>query len=66
MNCTDQLAPPLNGSVSDHSIPAVPGTTVTFHCDDGLFPTGTMNATCLASGEWDRRPGDIVCREEPG
>ncbi len=62
MNCTAPLAPPQNGTISDHSVPAIPGTQVTFQCDDGLFPEGIMTATCLVAGKWDRNPGKIVCR----
>ncbi len=64
MNCTAPLHPPRNGAISDHSVPGIPGTQVTFQCDDGLFPEGIMTATCLATGEWDKNPGEIVCRNE--
>ncbi|XP_064403084.1 uncharacterized protein LOC135348714 [Halichondria panicea] len=64
MNCRAPLSPPWNGSVSDHSVPAIPGARVTFQCDAGLFPEGIMTATCLATGEWDKNPGEIVCRIE--
>ncbi len=64
MNCTAPLSSPRNGTISDHSVPAIPGTQVTFQCDDGLFPEGIMTATCLATGEWDKNPGEIVCRNE--
>ncbi|XP_064394885.1 sushi, von Willebrand factor type A, EGF and pentraxin domain-containing protein 1-like isoform X2 [Halichondria panicea] len=65
MNCTVQLSSPQNGTISDNSVPAIPGTQVTFQCNDGLFPEGIMTATCLATGEWDKNPGEIVCRNEP-
>ncbi len=65
MRCIDQLGPPQNGTISGHSVPAIPGTQVTFQCDDGLFPEGIMNATCLATGNWDKNPEEIVCRIEP-
>ncbi len=62
MNCTAPLFPPQNGTIIDHSVPAIPGTQVTFQSDDGLFPEGIMTATCLVTGEWDRNLGKIVCR----
>ncbi len=62
MNCTAPPSPPRNGTISNHSVPAIPGTQVTFQCDDGLIPEGIMTATCLATGKWDRNPGKIVCR----
>ncbi|XP_064407176.1 uncharacterized protein LOC135352000 isoform X2 [Halichondria panicea] len=64
MNCKAPLSSPQNGTISDHSVPAIPGTHVTFQCDNGLFPEGIMTATCLATGEWDKIPGEIVCRNE--
>ena len=64
MNCAASLSPPQNGTISDHSVPAIPGTQVTFQCDDGLFPEEIMTAICLATGEWDRNPEEIVCRNE--
>ncbi len=64
MNCRAPLSPPWNGSVSDHSVPAIPGARVTFQCDAGLFPERIMTATCLATGEWDKNPEEIVCRIE--
>ena len=64
MNCTASLSPPWNGTIGNHSVSAIPGTQVTFQCNDGLFPEGIMNVTCLATGEWDKIPGEIVCRNE--
>ncbi|XP_064401086.1 uncharacterized protein LOC135347119 isoform X2 [Halichondria panicea] len=59
---TTSLSSPRNGTISDHSVPAIPGTQVTFQCDDELFPEGIMTATCLATGKWDE---EIVCRAAP-
>ena len=64
MRCTASLPPPRNGTISDHSVPAIPGTQVTFQCDDALLPEGIMTVTCLATGEWDRNTGEIVCRDK--
>ncbi|XP_064403391.1 uncharacterized protein LOC135348919 isoform X2 [Halichondria panicea] len=64
INCTAPLSPPRNGTISDHSVPAIPGTHVTFQCDDGLLPDGITTATCLTTGEWNKIPGEIVCRNE--
>ena len=63
--------PPSDGSVNfgNQSPPYVQGTTVTFQCDDGLFPNDTMTATCRdmsGMGEWDPNPVDLTCRERPG
>ncbi|XP_064403457.1 uncharacterized protein LOC135348964 isoform X2 [Halichondria panicea] len=62
INCTASLPSPRNGTISDHSVPAIPGTQVTLQCDDELFPEGITTATCLATGKWDE---EIVCRAAP-
>ncbi len=59
---SNELSSPQNGTISEHSVPAIPGAQVTFQCDNGLFPEGIMTATCLVTGEWDKNPGEIVCR----
>ncbi|XP_064402132.1 uncharacterized protein LOC135347907 isoform X5 [Halichondria panicea] len=64
MSCTTSLSPPQNGTISNRSAPAIPGTQVTFQCDDGLFPEGILTATCLVTGMWDKNPGEIICRNE--
>ena len=64
MNCTVRLSLLQNGTISNHSVPAIPGTQVTFQCDDRLFAEGIMTATCLYTGEWDKNPEEIVCRNE--
>ncbi|XP_064403073.1 uncharacterized protein LOC135348703 [Halichondria panicea] len=64
MDCTAPLFSPQNGTISDHSVPAIPGRQVAFQCENGLFPEGIMTATCLATGEWDKNPGEIICRYE--
>ena len=63
--------PPSNGSVDfgNQSPPYVQGTTVTFQCDDGLFPNDTIIATCTdmsGTGEWEPNPADLTCRKKPG
>ena len=40
------------------------GSEVTYHCDDGLFPTGGMTSTCTddgGRGEWVPDPGQLEC-----
>ena len=64
--------PPSNGSVNfgNQSAPYSEGATVTFQCDDGLFPNDTRNTTCTdmsGIGEWVPDPADLtICREAPG
>ena len=62
---------PSNGSVNigNQSPPYAEGTTVTFQCDDGLFPNDTRNTTCtdmLGMGEWDPDPAYLDCGINPG
>ena len=41
------------------------GSEVTYHCDDGLFPTGVMTSTCTdvgRRGEWVPDPAQLICR----
>ena len=63
--------PPSHGSVNlgNQSPPYVQETTVTFQCDDGLFPNDTMTATCTdmsGTGEWNPNPANLICRVVPG
>ena len=62
--------PPSNGSVNlgNQSLPYA-GTTVTFQCNDGLFPNDARNTTCTdmsGMGEWVPDPADLDCRINPG
>ena len=41
------------------------GSEVTYHCDDGLFPTGVMTSTCTdggGRGEWVPDPAQLINR----
>ena len=41
------------------------GSEVTYHCDDGLFPTSVMTSTCTdvgGRGEWVPDPAQLMCR----
>ena len=60
---------PVNGSLGYHSIPSLLGTYITYHCDDGLFPTGVMTSTCTdvgGRGEWVPDPAQLMCEEQLG
>ena len=54
---------PVNGSVSvEGQAPHPLGSEVTYHCDDGLLPTGVMTSTCTdvgGRGEW---VPELMCR----
>ena len=66
----DVPQPPVNGSISGQSSLLPVGSEVTYHCDDGLFPTGVMTSTCTdvgGRGEWVPDPAQLMCGSElPG
>ncbi len=64
MKCFIQLDPPQNGTISDHFAPALPGTQVTFQCDNGLFPEGIMACHLSRYGRVGQEPsGDCLQRQ---
>ena len=54
--------PPVNGSFGGDITSTVEGSEITYQCDDGLTPEGTMTAVCGEDGEWRPYPGDVECR----
>ena len=54
--------PPVNGSFGGDITSTVEGSEITYQCDDGLAPEGTMTAVCGQDGEWRPNPGDVECR----
>ena len=60
----DALKTPANGSVSSRHFLHPVGSEVTYHCDDGLLPTGVMTSTCTdvgGRGEWVPDPAQLKC-----
>ena len=55
VNCSAP-SPPLNGHFQD-----VSSTTLTFGCDAGYEPQGSMTAMCVAPGVWTPLPRDLTC-----
>ncbi len=48
------------------TLPLSLGSTVTYRCDEGLFPPDVRTSTCTdveGRGEWVENPGSLVCRE---
>ncbi len=37
------------------------GTVLTYQCDNGLTPFGSVNITCMGDGEWSSDPGTNGC-----
>ena len=52
----------MNGSFGGDIPSTVEGSEITYQCDDGLTPEGTMTAVCGEDGEWRPNPGDVECR----
>ena len=48
---------PSNGVVSAVSS-TTEGATVTFQCEEGLFPSDTITSTCSSTGLWTPNPAD--------
>ena len=53
----------MKGSFGGNITSTVEGSNVTYQCDDGLAPEGTMTAVCGEDGEWRPNPGDVECRK---
>ena len=51
---------PSNGVVSAVSS-TTEGATVTFQCEEGLFPSDPVNITCSSTGLWTPNPEDVQC-----
>ena len=37
------------------------GSSITFTCEDGLFPNVTITATCTGEGHWTTDPAIYMC-----
>ena len=37
------------------------GSSITFTCEDGLFPNDTITATCTGEGHWTTDPATYMC-----
>lgn len=57
---------PRDGSLGSYLPSSPQGTTVTFQCNDGLFPSSTVLAVCDELGEWRPNPADHSCSPRPG
>ena len=51
---------PSNGVVSAVSS-TTEGATVTFQCEEGLFPSDTITSTCSSTGLWTPNLVDVQC-----
>ena len=53
--------PEFNSVVSNVSS-TTEGATMTFKCDEGLFPSDPITSTCNSTGQWTPDPADVQCR----
>ena len=37
------------------------GSSITFTCEDGLFPNDIITATCTGEGHWTTDPASYMC-----
>ena len=42
------------------------GSSITFTCEDGLFPNDTITATCTGEGHWSIDPATYMCTNANG
>ena len=56
-------SPPINGSFTGDTASSQRsvGSTITFQCDAGLFPVGSLTATCTDDGLWMPNPATFPC-----
>ena len=60
---------PANGSVIAYYSLYPVASEVTYHCDEGLVPTGVMTSTCRDVGgseKWVPDPGQLMCKKRTG
>ena len=51
---------PSNGVVSAVSS-TTEGATVTFQCEEGLFPSDPITSICSSTGHWTTNAADVQC-----
>ena len=42
------------------------GSSITFTCEDGLFPSDIITATCIEEGHWSTDPATYMCTNTTG
>ena len=50
-----------NGVVIHNYTTTFEGSSITFTCEDGLFPNVTITATCTGEGHWSTDPATYMC-----
>ena len=55
--------PPLNGTVDTYSS-TTEGSSITYHCNMGLFPVNKLVSVCSCTGQWTPNPTELSCTTE--
>ena len=42
------------------------GSSITFTCEDGIFPNVNITATCTGEGHWSPDPATYMCKDAIG
>ena len=42
------------------------GSSITFTCEDGIFPNVNITATCTGEGHWNPDPATYMCKDAIG
>ena len=50
-----------DGVVIHHYTTTVEGSSITFTCEDGLFPSVNITANCTGEGHWSTDPATYMC-----
>ena len=61
--CIGECGPPVagDGVVIHKYTTTFEGSSITFNCEDGLFPNVTITATCTREGYWRTDPTTYMC-----
>ena len=58
--------PVTNGFINDRYTSTVEGAVITYHCNEGLSPSGQLTAVCQSNGRWRPNPAETTCRMATG
>ena len=61
--CIGECGPPVaaDGVVIHNYTTTFEGSSITFTCEDGLFPDDIITATCTGEGHWTTDPATYMC-----
>ena len=68
LNNLGECGPPVaaEGVVIHNYTTTFEGSSITFTCEDGLFPNVTIMATCTGEGHWSTDPATYMCSDITG